>query len=70
MDPATAALQSCDGSGEINITALAKDHGVPMTTPLDGSFMTNLLWWSKIGKLGSVDTRAHPAGVLMTFLAT
>jgi hypothetical protein len=32
MNPATAALQSCGGFEEINITALAKDHGVPMTT--------------------------------------
>jgi hypothetical protein len=32
MDPGTAALQSCGGFEEINITALAKDHGVPMTT--------------------------------------
>lgn len=32
MEPATAALQSCSGLEEINITALAQDHGVPMTT--------------------------------------
>jgi hypothetical protein len=32
MDPATAALQSCANSTEVNITAVAKDHGVPMTT--------------------------------------
>jgi hypothetical protein len=32
MDPATAALQSCANVENINITALAKGHGVPMTT--------------------------------------
>jgi hypothetical protein len=32
MDPATAALESCANSERINITALAKDRGVPMTT--------------------------------------
>lgn len=32
MDAATTALQSCNDAEKINITALARDHGIPMTT--------------------------------------